>query len=161
MPCNKAVSIVKAALTDEASAKLLTEDVLVTVVGSYLSQQGYTDWDSGNATTRTSTFRVVRATDNGGVSVTIQSDGLNATFHITAGGRQVSTSLPSYRPATEIFAAEALVGELTQLLDATADMLFAQQVHQALSALGYVQAEAVTVEDEGQYVAATKLTINL
>src|SRR5258706_224932 len=91
MPCNKAVSIVKAALTDEASAKLLTQDVLATVVGSYLSQQGYTDWDSDTSAART--YRVVRATDNGGVSISIQSDGLNATFHITAGGRQVSTSL--------------------------------------------------------------------
>jgi hypothetical protein len=142
MPCNLAVSITKAAVTEEHLLALLTPAVVQPVVVAYLRQPGVL----------TAGERVGVTTPGARVVVTVGA----LTFHID-GGRVSTVATAGATDAR----GRALVDALSALLALAADTLFAQQVRVALAAFGRVSQQSVTVDNGGVPQAATVLTLTL
>lgn len=136
MACNLAVSITKAAVSNEMLQSLLTLDVIESVLTAYAQQQ------TGMTVRRTPTALVVQV---GRVAVTVVPGG------------QVETTAPDYLEAES----RAVIDPIAALLAQAADQRFAQQVQAALATLGSVSAQQVTVDNEGQAQTATVLTMQL
>jgi hypothetical protein len=138
MPCNRAVSITKAAVTNEELLRLLSEPVVEQVVTAYL-QAKYEQHRPTlvNRYSGTLVFRV------GGLYVTIQGGAVS----VRAYGQEAL--------------AEQLAAELQTLLAQAADRLFQQQVGRALSLFGPVNTQVVEVESEGTVQRAAVFTLNL
>lgn len=142
MPCNLAVSITKAAVTEERLLVLLTPAAIQPVIEAYLAQPG-----------------VLRAGDT--ARVTRQGERLTvavAGLTITIEGGRVRANATAGRTDVR---ARALVDGLSNLLSLAADALFAQQVKGALSRFGKVGQQQVVVEEAGVTQAATVLTLKL
>lgn len=140
MPCNLAVSITKAAVSNEQLVQLLTPEAVYEAVKTFLSRhdaykdQLFGDWQSGSALM----FYV------GDCIVTI----LGA--QVTVNGSEWSTQQ-----------AETLSADMNTLLARLADYLFAQQVQQALAGLGPVESQTMSVDDQGVTRQATVFTLNI
>ena len=140
MPCNLAISITKAAVSNEQLLKLLTPELISQAVKSFLSRhetyqhQRYDDWQYRN-------------------SLIIYVGECTVTFtdgEVKVEGPEWSTALVN-----------ALSADMTTLLSRLADYLFAQQVQQALASLGQVASQTVNVDDQGVTRQATVLSFNL
>jgi hypothetical protein len=142
MPCNLAVSITKAAVTEDRLLALLTPAVVQPIIVAYLRQPGVL----------TAGERVTVTTPGARVVVTVGA----LTFHIDGG--RVSTV--ATEGATDARGRE-LVDALSALLALAADARFAQQVRTALAAFGRVSQQSVTVDNGGVTQAATVLTLTL
>jgi hypothetical protein len=141
MPCNLAVSITKASVTEEKLLALLTPDAVRPVVQSYLSQPGVLKPNEA-ATVAVQGSRVVVA--------------VGSLQLVVSGGRVTTTATAGYDDTR----GRELVDALSTLLALAADALFAQQVRAALSGLGrQVTQQQVTVDNAGVTQAATVLTL--
>ena len=140
MPCSLAVSITKAAVSNEQLVQLLAPEVVYEAVKTFLSRHDeykdhlFGDWQSGS----TLMFYV------GDCMVTIIG------AQVTVNGSEWSTQQ-----------AETLSADMNTLLSRLADYLFAQQVQQALAGLGPVESQTVSVDDQGVTRQATVLTLNI
>ncbi|NNJ13616.1 hypothetical protein EKD04_025145 [Chloroflexales bacterium ZM16-3] len=142
MPCNLAVSITKAAVSEERLRALLTPEAVRPVIEAYLRQPG-----------------VVGAGER--VHVQRQGDGLAVrvgSLTLTIRDGQVQTRASRGYNDTR---AQELTDALSALLALAADALFAQQVRAALATFGPVAAQQVTVDNGGVTQAATVLTLHI
>jgi hypothetical protein len=137
-----AVSITKAAVTEERLLALLTPEAVQPVVEAYLRQPGVVG----------ASERVIVQRQGDGLAVGVGS--LTLTIH---GGRVETRATQGTNDAR----GRALVDGLSALLALAADALFAQQVRAALAPFGRVAAQQVTVENGGVTQAATVLTLHI
>ncbi|HZU03372.1 MAG TPA: hypothetical protein VFA10_27140 [Ktedonobacteraceae bacterium] len=141
MPCSLAVSITKAAVSNEQLLQLLTPEVVYEAVKNFLRRhETYQrmlvgEWQGGPHIM----FYVGRCV------VTI----VNGEVTVTGGTKR------------EAEFAQKLMTDVTTLLSRLADYLFAQQVQNALAALGPVESQAVNVDDQGVTRQATVLTLKI
>ncbi|NNJ13396.1 hypothetical protein EKD04_024015 [Chloroflexales bacterium ZM16-3] len=142
MPCNLAVSITKAAVTEERLRALLTPEAVQPVIAAYLRQPGVVG--AGE--------RVIVQRQGDGLAVTVGS------LTLTISGGQVQTRATRGTNATR---AQELADALSDLLALAADTRFAQQVRAALATFGTVAAQQVTVDNGGVTQAATVLTLHI
>lgn len=140
MPCSLAVSITKAAVSNEQLLKLLTPDVVTQAVKNFLSRhETYKDELFGDWQDETTVIFYVG----------------DCVLHIENGKITVTGT----QWATE--QANALSADMTTLISRLADYLFAQQVQQALARLGPVGTQVLNVDDQGITRQATVLTLNV
>ncbi len=142
MACNLAVSITKAAVTEEKMRALLAPEKVQPVVEAYLRQPGVLKQGE--------TFAVNRQ----GSSVVVVVAGLRIFIN---GGRVSTSATAGYNDAR----GRELVDALSNLLALTADALFAQQVKAALAPLGKVKQQQVSVDNGGVTQAAMVFTLNI
>lgn len=142
MACNLAVSITKAAVTEEKLLALLTPEKVQPVIASYLSQPN-----------------VLKAGESS--SVTVQANQIVVTVGslriFISSGRVTTNATQGYNDVR----GRELVDGLSNLLALTADALFAQQVKAALAPLGKVKQQQVSVENGGVTQAAMVFTLNI
>lgn len=140
MPCSLAVSITKAAVSNEQLLQLLTPEVVYQAVKNFLSRhevyqkEMVSDWQSETSVM----FYVGRSV------VTIEHG------QVTVTGTRWETEKT-----------KALNEDMTTLLSRLADYLFAQQVQGALATLGPVESQVVNVDDQGITRQATVLTLTI
>lgn len=143
MPCNLAISITKAAVTDAARVALLTSEVVQPVL---------TQWLAGQVPRLSvSAVRVVR----GGVEVQVMEGNISLSVSIERGKIRIDTERVGRA------AADRLQTQLTELLGFIADRVTAQRIAALLGQFGDVTAQSVMVEDAGTVVAAQVLTLNV
>lgn len=142
MPCNLAVSITKAAVTDEKLRALLTPAQVQTVIEAYLRQPGVLKGRER------STVTVI------GDSIRVQ---VGALWIEIRGGRVSTTATEGFNDVR----GQELVDALSNLLALTADALFAQQVKAALAPLGKVKQQQVSVDNAGVTQAAMVFTLKI
>jgi hypothetical protein len=140
MPCNLAVSITKAAVTEERLLALLTPEAVQPVVEAYLRQPGVLK--PGES------FNVNRQ----GNRLMIMVGSLRLFIER---GRVSTYATQGYNDVR----GEELVSALSNLLALAADALFAQQVKAALAPFGKVAQQQVMVDNGGVTQAATVLTL--
>lgn len=144
MPCNLAVSITKAAVTEDHLRALLTADTITDVVLRFLTQQyACLSPQLLSASGRRLTFLL----DGGDITITIV-DG------------KVTTNATRYR----LPQANDIVEAVSLLLAHLADMLFQRQVQQALTGrfdAHLVSAQTLDVENEGERQQAAVFTLEL
>jgi len=145
MPCNLAVTITKAAVSQAQLVALLTPEVVQAVVEAYLRQPGVLAPGETAAVQRSGPT----------ITITIQVGGGRRIAMAIADGVVQATTRTSDQRAQE------LVDALSPLLARAADARFAQQVQAALARLGPVTAQAVTVANEGIPQQAVVLTMRL
>ena len=138
MPCNLAVSIAKAAITEERLRVLLLPDVIRTILPTYLMKQY-----AALSPTRLPAFGDALRYRVGSMLLTIL-DG------------QVTVDAPE----RDRVQAEQLATQVAALLAAAANRLFQQQVQQALKGVT-TQAQAVNVMVEGRSQQAAVFHINM
>ena len=140
MPCNLAISITKAAVSNEELLKLLTSEVVHEAVKNFLSRhETYKDKVIGDWQSEPTVWFYVG----------------NCIITITNG--QVTVNGPQWTKEE----VEALSTDMNTLLSRLADYLFAQQVQQALTGLGPVETQVVNVDDQGVTRQATVLTLTI
>jgi len=143
MPCNLAVSITKAAVSQEHLRKLLSDNpsLVAQVVLNYLVQHQTVGHLHPSIAGQTS-FAVTFSLGNWFLTI-----------------RDGQVSIDAVRPG-ERREADALCQEVSEVLALLADELFLQQVQQLLgdTITGIQQVE---VESSGQRMAATVFTVNL
>jgi hypothetical protein len=144
MPCNLAVSITKAAVTEDHLRALLTADTVSDVVLRFLTQQ-YARRSPRllSASGRRSVFLM----DEGDTLITI-TDG------------KVTINAATLRPAQT----DDILEAVSLLLARLADMLFQRQVQQALSArfdTRLIGTQTLEVENEGERQQAAVFTLDL
>jgi hypothetical protein len=144
MPCNLAVSITKAAVTEDHLRALLTADTVSDVVLRFLAQQ-YARRSPRllSASGRRSVFLM----DEGDTLITI-TDG------------KVTINAVALRPSQ----ADDILEAVSLLLTRLTDMLFQRQVQQALSArfdTCLIGAQTLEVENEGERQQAAVFTLDL
>lgn len=142
MTCNLAVSIAKAAVTNEYLQTLLTPTIVQHVVLTYLQQQYPNDQP-----------KVIEVLDDG-VYFSVGS----CTILLLKGEIEVldAENFPGR--------AEQFVQELERLLIALADRLFQQHVQQVLQQMpgvAFMEVTPVEVENEGQLQQAAVFTLTL
>ena len=142
MPCNLAVTITKAAVTNEQLQKLLTPEVVKTLLESYISKHPNHKGQTPHAFIR-------------GDEVSLPILRYDCRVIIKNGQVRIST------PRRNVEEAEALSGELAQLLSLAADKLFAGQVQKALASMGKVSGQTVTVDNQGQKQQARVFTLEV
>ena len=142
MACNLAVSITKAAVTDEKMRALLAPEKVQPVVESYLRQPGVLKQGESFEASRN------------GDTITIRVAGL---WIYISNGRVRTSATAGYNDVR----GRELVDALSNLLALTADALFAQQVKAALTPLGKVKQQQVTVDNAGITQAAMVFTLNI
>lgn len=142
MACNLAVSITKAAVTDEKMRALLAPEKVQPVVEAYLRQPGVLKQGESFEATRN------------GDTITIRVAGLWISI---SNGRVRTSATAGYNDVR----GRELVDALSNLLALTADALFAQQVKAALAPLGKVKQQQVTVDNAGVTQAAMVFTLNI
>lgn len=142
MPCNLAVSITKAAVTEAKLLALLTPEKVQPVVEAYLRQPGVLKQGE----------RVELS--NGGGTMFIRVGSLSLQIQA---GRVSTYATQGYNDMR----GRELVDALSNLLALTANALFAQQVKAALAPLGKVKQQQVSVENDGVTQAAMVLTLNI
>lgn len=129
MPCNLALSIAKATVSDEHLWTLL-EPRLQSLVTSFLSkecpQSAVQSWQEK----ATSLFKLDRV-----------------TFSVQRG--EVSAQIPRSSSEAEQQLAETISSQLSLLLEEAASRLFQNQVGQALGQLGKVARKDQQIRDEG------------
>ena len=138
MPCNLAVSIAKAGVTQPQLLALLTPDVVKQVVLAYLEQQYASSKPSVICATRARVVlrmgTCVVSIENGSVRVT-DSQGNQAFI-------------------------ETLATEVERLLLLLADRLFQQKLQETLGPL-LTQVQNVSVNNDGQMQQATVFSLNI
>jgi len=142
MACNLAVSITKAAVTDEKMRALLAPEKVQPVVEAYLRQPGVLKQGESFEASRN------------GDTITIRVAGL---WIYISNGRVRTSATAGYNDVR----GRELVDALSNLLALTADALFAQQVKVALAPLGKVKQQQVTVDNAGVTQAAMVFTLNI
>lgn len=144
MPCNLAVSITKAAVTEDHLRAFLTAETITDVVLRFLTQQyARLSPQLMSASGRRLTFLL----DGGDITITIV-DG------------KVTTNATRYR----LPQANGIVESVSLLLARLADMLFQRQVQQALTArfdARLVSTQTLDVENEGERQQAAVFTLEL
>lgn len=140
MACNLAVSITKAAGTEERLLAVLTPEAVQPVIEAYLRQPGVLK--------RGESFNVSRQGSR--LIVTVGSLRL-----LIDGGRVSAYATQGYNDVR----GNELVAALSNLLVLAADALFAQQVKAALAPFGKVAQQQVMVDNGGVTQAATVLTL--
>ena len=132
MPCNLAVTITKAVVAPEHLRKLLTPEVIQSLVQAFVAQHpAFADYQPVHVSLlgRTVLVRLGR-----GRSVTLTAEQITANF-----------------PRYEQEQVPAIVELLTQLLAKGADKVFATQVRTALTKdFGQVSQTSTTVSNQGQ-----------
>lgn len=144
MPSNLAVSITKAAVTEDHLRALLTADVMADIVLRFLTQQ-YARLSP----------RILRAS---GHRLVVLMDGGDITLTIIEGKVTINAAILRPSQANDILEAVSL------LLARLADVLFQRQVQQALSTrfeARLVGAQALEVENEGERQQAAVFTLDL
>jgi hypothetical protein len=138
MPCNLAVSIAKAAVSDERLRALLTPEAVKDVVLNFLKQQYAANSPALLSSNDTTLYyrlgSLVLTIENGVVRV-----------NESAGNR--------------VFA-ERVAAEVSRLLAAAADRLFQQRVQMALQSVT-TRAQVVDVNYEGRTQKAAVFSINM
>jgi len=142
MPCNLAVSITKAAVTEEKLLALLVPEVVLPVVQSYLSQPGVLTADERANVGQQGARLLVYVG-----SLVLYVEGGRVSTYATEGYNEVRGN--------------ELVAALSNLLALAADALFAQQVKAALARFGKVGQQQVMVDNGGVTQAAMVLTVKL
>ena len=139
MPCNLAVSITKAAVSEAHLRAILTPEVILPLIEAYLRLPG-----------------VLHAE-----RVTLQRQG--DAIVVTVG--RVTMTIREGRVETQATRGDVRAKELTDgisaLVAGIADALFAQQIRAALTPFGTVAAEQVTVDNDGVSQVVTMLTMTL
>ncbi len=142
MPCNLALTITKAAVSEERLLALLTDDLVAPIVTAFLTECGLALGET----------RLPR----GGVE--FAGDRLRLTI---VGGRVTGrTSSPWPTPADRDLLAR-LMADLPAVLAEAVDQVFARKVQETLAAFGPVSAQRVPVDNEGVRQGATVLTLRL
>ena len=133
MPCNLAVTITKAVVAPEHLRKLLTPQVIQSLVQAFVAQHpAFTS------------YQPVRVSVLGS-TVIVRLGRMDRSVSLTA--EQVTANFPRYEQEQ----APAIVELLTQLLAKGADKLFATQVRTALAKdFGQVQQTSTTISNQGQ-----------
>lgn len=142
MACNLAVSITKAAVTEEKLLALLTPEKVQPVVEAFLRQP--------NVLKQGESFEI--RSGSGTISIRVGSLWLEIR-----GGRVSTYATQGYNDVR----GRELVDALSNLLALTADALFAQQVKAALAPLGKVKQQQVSVDNGGVTQAAMVFTLNI
>jgi hypothetical protein len=140
MPCNLAVSITKAAVTEAHLRAILTPEVILPLIEAYLRLPG-----------------VLHAE-----RVTLQRQG--DAIVVTVG--RVTMTIREGRVETQAtrgydVRAQELTDGISTLVAGIADELFAQQVRAALAPLGTVAAQQVTVDNDGFSQVVTMLMLHI
>jgi len=138
MPCNLAVSIAKAALSDERLRALLTPQAIQQVVLAYLKQQ------------YAALSPVLVSAQDGSLHYQL------GTMDLTIEDGEVTVDTSTINRDR----AEQLATQVSALLAACADRLFQQQVQQALTNVTF-QSQAVSVSFEGKTQQAAVFHINV
>jgi len=144
MPCNLAVSITKAAVTEDHLRALLTADVTSDVVLRFLEQQ-YPHLSP----------RLISAS---GSRMVFWLDSGDITLTITNGQTTVDATRAQQRQAN------AILAQVSQLLARLADQRFQRQVQTALSArfgARLTSAQVIDVDNEGECQQAAVFTLTL
>jgi hypothetical protein len=137
MPCNLAVTITKAAVTEQRLLALLTDETVERVLTAYFQEQGQQ--------------AQITRTANG---VQVRLNGI--TIRVT-NGQVIADSRRTRRNEMG-----DLTDTLSTLLARAADALFAQQVGVALQGLsGSVKAQTVNVDNDGTVQQATVFTMQM
>lgn len=170
MPCNKAVSITKAVISQKQLAGLVTPDVMESLMRVLASQHSLTEqaaaWTSQDRNLTYFTLlrdvagaggsRYGAQRESGAVTLRVGGDwGLDLIAH--ADGR-VELSTTDYSQGAF---GQQLLDELTELAGGMAQLLLATQVEQALAAFGTVTSEQITVDNAGVQQTAIKLTLRV
>lgn len=137
MPCNLAVSITKAVVTQEYLRRLLTPEVLTTVLEAFLAAA----YDSYRFSIRSTPI---------GVTCTLGE----VTFAIVQGTISV-------RAGARTPLAERLLPELELLVRRTSDTLLLQRIHDALGMIGSITYQTVLIDDGGVASQARVLTTHV
>lgn len=181
MPCNMAITITKAAVSDEYLASLLTPERITPMLRAYLEAKGYT-FEEGSHLRNSYDPAVIDqqpgvlpyfdimadvagvngfngyVPQKGAVTVRIGGDwGLDV---VVKPGGQVRMSTTT--PAQGALGAE-LVDEVTAMLQALAGTLMAQTVAATLQQVtgAAPSVQQVMVENDGQQLPATVVTVRL
>lgn len=139
MPCNLAVSITKAAVTEAHLMALLTPEVILPLIEAYLRLPGVLHAE-----------RVTLQRQGDAITVTVG----RVTMTIREGRVETQATRGDVR-------AQELTDGISALVAGIADALFAQQIRAALTPFGTVAAEQVTVDNDGVSQVVTMLTMTL
>ena len=160
MPCNLAVSITKAAVTDEHLNELLVPDVLERLARAYLESEGYAASESLSYP-NAGEFSLSRMYGNE-IILTVcpakQDRAYPERFSLFLVGGRVTGRGQRGPLAAQM---DAMVAAFEQLLRETANSLLAQEIADALAVFGAVQQQQVSVDEGGQIKMATVVTLNL
>lgn len=144
MPCNLAVTITKAAVTNEQLTKLLTPEIVKTLLETFIGQHPDHQAQTPRATIRK---------QNGQVSLYISR--YDCFLSVING--EVTISTPRYYTEQ----ANDLMKQVALLLSKAADKLFVAQVQQALAKFGNVDAQTTTVDNAGEKQQVRVFTLEL
>lgn len=169
MPCNAAITITKAAVSADRLAGLLTPEVTSTLLTAHLEGLGleqrtaasFSDHAMSQDYARPLPFFAVRQNQAGAYprqgATTARIGGYYGVDIIVEAGK---VRVNCTNPAQQQYA-EQIAEQISTLMGAAADMLFAQQVEATMARMGAVERQEVMVEDQGQQRTATVLTVRL
>ena len=141
MPCNLALTITRAAVSEDRLLALLTDDLVAAIVAAFLAERGL-------ALTETRLPRGV-AFAGGPIALTI------------VGGRVTGRTSSRWPTLADRDLLAGVMADLPDVLAQAGDQVFARKVLETLAAFGPVTAQQVSVDNEGVRQVATVLTLRL
>lgn len=157
MPCNLAITITKAAVSEERLRALLTPEVVTSLLASYLQASGYAIVPESFQQQQPGTYASLQTLPDGRVQCRIGGYYGIDVFVAPAGVVTVNTTTYSQHSQ-----ADHVLADVTQLLSQATDALFARQVQAALASLGVpMTTEQVQVDQAGHVSPATVFTLRV
>lgn len=156
MPCNLAMTITKAAVSEDRLRALLTADVVTTLLTSYLQEKHIALIPDSFRATHPGPYASLQAREDGSVQCRIGGY-YGMDIFVQAGQVTVTGTTTTQQPDVD-----QMLQEVTHLLAQATDALFARQVQMALTALGVpMTTEQVQVEQAGQVSPAIVFTVRV